>query len=121
MDPTGKWKLFKKFAEFGSNPGAANIFVFLDMREDSIDMGNYGVCMDGYPDQPAQYKFYDLPGSYHARACGFSFADGHAELKKWQDPRTTPSIKTGAQLPDIFASPNNVDIGWLQERATRLK
>jgi prepilin-type processing-associated H-X9-DG protein len=91
------------------------------MREDSIDMGNYGVCMDGYPDEPAKYKFFDLPGSYHARACGFSFADGHAELKKWLDPRTTPSLQTAAQLPDIFGSENNVDIAWMQERATRPK
>jgi len=121
LDPGGKWKLFRKFEQFGADPGAASVFVFLDMREDSIDMGNFGVCMDGYPDQPGQYKFYDLPGAYHARACGFSFADGHSELKKWQDPRTTPNLQTAADLPDKFASPNNVDIAWMQERATRLK
>jgi prepilin-type N-terminal cleavage/methylation domain-containing protein/prepilin-type processing-associated H-X9-DG protein len=26
----------------------------------------------------------DVPGSYHNGACGFSFADGHAEIKKWR-------------------------------------
>ena len=118
LDPAGKWKLFKKFSQFGADPGAASIFVFLDMREDSIDLGNFGVCMDGYPDDPAKYKFYDLPGAYHANACGFSFADGHAELRKWRDPRTTPPLQNGVDF-DKFASPNNVDIAWMQERATR--
>jgi prepilin-type N-terminal cleavage/methylation domain-containing protein/prepilin-type processing-associated H-X9-DG protein len=26
----------------------------------------------------------DVPGSYHGGACGFSFADGHAEVHKWK-------------------------------------
>jgi prepilin-type N-terminal cleavage/methylation domain-containing protein/prepilin-type processing-associated H-X9-DG protein len=121
IDPTGKWKLYSKFANFNSDPGAARIFVFLDMREDSIDMGNFGVCMDGYPNQPSAYRFFDLPGNYHNRACGFSFADGHAEIKKWLDPRTTPQIQAGGLLPDQYSSPNNPDIAWLQERATRAK
>jgi prepilin-type processing-associated H-X9-DG protein len=122
LDPSGKWRLYKKFSEFGSNPGAAGIFVFLDMREDSIDMGNFAVCMDGYSDNPNAYRFYDLPGAYHARACGFSFADGHAELKKWQDPRTTPALQVGAaDTGDTDKSPGNRDIAWMQERATRAK
>ena len=124
LDPTGKWKVFKKFSEFGADLGAANIFVFLDMREDSIDMGNFGVCMDGYPDQPNAYRFFDLPGSYHGQANSFSFADGHAEIKKWRDPRTCPPLQTGTKIEydfDLFSSPGNKDIAWMQERATRAK
>src|SRR5262249_17974483 len=26
----------------------------------------------------------DVPSSYHAGSCGFSFADGHAEIHKWK-------------------------------------
>jgi len=121
LDPAGKWKLYTKYSQFGTDPGASGIFVFLDMREDSIDMGNFGVCMDGYPNQPSAYRFFDLPGSYHARAGGFSFADGHAELKKWVDSRTTPQLQTGGAFSDQFPSPDNRDIAWLQERATRQK
>jgi prepilin-type N-terminal cleavage/methylation domain-containing protein/prepilin-type processing-associated H-X9-DG protein len=29
-------------------------------------------------------QWTDYPGSQHNGACGFSFADGHAEIKKWQ-------------------------------------
>lgn len=124
VDPTGKWKVYNKFSEFGADPGAANIFVFLDMREDSIDLGNFGVCMDGYPGQPSAYRFFDLPGSYHSQANSFSFADGHAEIKKWRDPRTCPPLQTGTKIAydfDLFSSPGNQDIAWMQERATRAK
>jgi len=123
-DPEDKWKLYTKSSDFGADPGAAGIFVFLDMREDSIDMGNFGVCMDGYPDQPNEYRFFDLPGSYHGQANSFSFADGHAEIKKWRDKRTCPPLQTGTKIAydfDLFKSPGNPDIAWMQQRATRLK
>ena len=29
--------------------------------------------------------FIDLPASYHAGACGFAFADSHAEIHKWKE------------------------------------
>src|ERR1017187_5164083 len=48
-----------------SDPGPDKVFVFLDMREDSIDMGNFLARMAGWPDQPELYGFFDLPGYYH--------------------------------------------------------
>ena len=102
-------------------PGPVRVFVFLDMREDSIDMGNFGTRMAGWPDQPSQYGFYDLPGYYHDLAGGFSFADGHSELRRWRDPRTTPPIVDGGLIPDMFTSPGNRDVAWLQDHATRPK
>jgi prepilin-type N-terminal cleavage/methylation domain-containing protein len=102
-------------------PGPSKVFVFLDMREDSIDMGNFGTRMAGWPDQPSLYGFYDLPGSYHHLACGFSFADGHSEIHRWRDSRTTPPLVSGGLIPDTFTSPDNPDVGWLQEHATRPK
>jgi prepilin-type processing-associated H-X9-DG protein len=103
------------------DPGPVKTFVFTDMREDSIDMGNFGVNMAGWPDKPALYGFWDLPGFYHNGSGNFAFADGHSELKRWLDPRTTPPIKPGIGYPDRFNSPNNPDIAWLQDHATRPK
>jgi prepilin-type N-terminal cleavage/methylation domain-containing protein len=114
------YRIFMKQNEI-TLAGADRIFVFLDMREDSIDMGNFATSMRGWPDQPDQYEFFDLPGAYHHRACGFSFADGHSEIKRWQDLRTTPDLKRDAQIMDYYKSPNNPDIRWLQERTTRRK
>jgi hypothetical protein len=102
-------------------PGPTKVFVFLDMREDSIDMGNFGTRMAGWPDQPDEYGFYDLPGFYHHFACGFSFADGHSEMKRWIDGRTTPPLVQGGLTDDTFESPGNPDVAWLQDKATRPK
>jgi len=121
----GGWKgyvsdfvIYRKYNEL-VRPGYSTIFVFLDMRQDSVDMGNFAVNMAGYPDNGKLYQFWDLPGFYHHRACGFSFADGHSEMKRWQDNRTTPPLKQTTLVNDRFQSPFNPDINWLQFHATR--
>jgi prepilin-type N-terminal cleavage/methylation domain-containing protein len=114
------WRVYLKSGDF-IDPGPAGTFLFLDMREDSIDWGNFATDMTGWPDYPGQTGFYDLPGSYHHRAGGFSFVDGHAELKRWRDDRTLPPLDFSGQIPDQFSSPNNPDVIWLQQHATRRK
>jgi prepilin-type N-terminal cleavage/methylation domain-containing protein len=104
----------------------AKIFVFLDMREDRVNWSNFMMDMAGfYPSNPSLYKWgSDMPGFYHNRGCGFSFTDGHSEMKKWLDPRTMPPLsKSGADPTsgaDIPAA-GSKDVAWLQERSTRLK
>jgi len=112
------WRVYLKANQM-TDPGPARTFVLLDMREDSIDIGNFATDMRGWPDQPTQTGFYDLPASYHNRAGGLSFADGHSEIKRWLDDRTMPLLIKGDLIPDILPSPNNQDIYWLQERCTR--
>jgi len=114
----GVWRIYLKANEM-IDPGPTRTFVLLDMREDSIDIGNFATDMTGWPDQPSQTGFYDLPASYHNRAGGLSFADGHSEIKRWLDERTMPPLVKGGLIPDILPSPNNKDVIWLQERCTR--
>lgn len=114
------WRVYLKMSEF-VNPGPSGIWLLMDMREDSIDWGNFATDMRGWPDHPESVGFYDLPGSYHNRSAGLSFADGHAVIKRWADPRTTPALVPGGMVPDQDSSPNNPDVRWLQERATRKK
>jgi prepilin-type N-terminal cleavage/methylation domain-containing protein len=114
------WRVYLKMNEF-VDPGPSGTFLLLDMREDSIDWGNFATDMTGWPDHPEKTGFYDLPGSYHHRAGGFSFVDGHAELKRWHDDRTMPPLDFDGEIPDSFSSPNNPDVVWLQQHATRLK
>jgi prepilin-type N-terminal cleavage/methylation domain-containing protein len=118
--PFSDYKIYRKQTEL-ADPGPSKVFVLLDMREDSIDMGNFGTRMAGWPDNPGSYGFFDLPGYYHHFACGFSFADGHSEIHRWRDSRTMPSLVGNGQVGDIFSSPNNNDVAWLQEHATRPK
>ena len=95
----GKWRIFLKASDM-VDPGPSKTFVFLDMREDSIDVGNFAPNMRGWPNQPSNYGFDDLPGYYHHFAAGFSFADGHSEIHRWRDPRTTPPIVQGGFVND---------------------
>ena len=104
-----------------SDPGPSKVFLLMDMREDSIDWGNFATDMRGSPDHPEQAGFYDLPASYHHRAGGLSFADGHGEIKRWRDDRTMPALVRDGYVSDVKPSPNNPDVIWLQERATRKK
>ncbi|MBI2946710.1 MAG: type II secretion system protein [Verrucomicrobia bacterium] len=117
----GGWRLYLRLGDM-VDPGPARTFIFLDMREDSVNQANFLVDMTGYPDQPTKTQFIeDYPASYHNRAGGFSFADGHSETKRWLDPRTMPPIKKGDYNVAIMGrlTPNNKDIIWMQERATR--
>jgi len=115
------WQLYLKLTDL-MDPGPSLTALFADERDDSINTGNFYTDMTGYPDQPALAQFnFDLPASYHNNAGGLSFADGHAEIKRWLDPRTTPPLRdynwTGTTIP----SPRNPDIAWLQYHATRRK
>lgn len=114
------YKIYTKYAEL-DNPGPSKTFVFIDMREDSIDMGNFAVNMAGYPSNRQLYGFWDLPGFYHNRGGGFSFADGHSEMKRWIDSRTTPPVVKGKPVADRISTPGNLDVEWLQDIATRPK
>jgi prepilin-type N-terminal cleavage/methylation domain-containing protein len=119
-DIWGSFKIYMKQSDLAT-PGPANLFVFLDMRQDSIDMGNFATKMAGWPDDPGSYGFWDLPGMMHHNACGFSFADGHSEIRRWRDDRTMPPLKSQGLVHDAVNSPNNPDVAWLQERTTRPK
>jgi len=116
------WRLYHKLNDV-ADPGPSNTLLFWDEREDAINVGNFGIDMSGFPDHPQATQFDgDLPASYHNRAGGLSFVDGHAEVKRWRDPRTTPPIRNGSLIlaaDGQLKSPNNPDIVWLQERATR--
>jgi len=117
------WRVYHKSSDM-NNPGPARTWVLMDEREDRINYGNAFTDMIGYADSPNAWRFhYDYPASYHHRAGGFSFADGHAEIKKWRDERTMPPINIGGawDATEYVPSPRNQDIFWMQDRSTRKK
>jgi prepilin-type N-terminal cleavage/methylation domain-containing protein/prepilin-type processing-associated H-X9-DG protein len=121
--PTGGWngeetrfKVNYKTSDMTA-PGPADTWVLLDEREDSINDGWFAVDMAGYG-RPQSYHIVDYPASYHNGAAGFSFADGHSEIHLWHDPRTTPALRHGQNLPLNQASPNNPDVGWFLAHTT---
>jgi prepilin-type N-terminal cleavage/methylation domain-containing protein/prepilin-type processing-associated H-X9-DG protein len=114
-----RYRIYDKASDV-VDPGPSLTWLFMDEREDSINDGELIVGMFGYPDSPSQWKIVDYPASYHNRAAGLSFVDGHAEIKRWQDNRTIPALKKGVELPLNAPSPKNPDVLWLMDRTTRL-
>jgi prepilin-type N-terminal cleavage/methylation domain-containing protein/prepilin-type processing-associated H-X9-DG protein len=90
-------------------PGPSDAFVFIDERSDSIDDGYFSVEMDAA-------QLANVPAAYHNGACGFTFADGHAEIHKWLDGRTMPPL--GDKFHKFIDAPGSVDVRWLQQHAT---
>jgi prepilin-type processing-associated H-X9-DG protein len=99
-------------------PGPSMTWLFMDEREDSINDGELVVGMSGYPDQPSQWMLVDYPASYHNRAAGIAFADGHGQIKRWVDRRTTPELRASQLIQLDVPSPDNPDVAWLQERSS---
>lgn len=83
-------------------------FVFIDERTETVDDGYFLVDVN-----PVE-TWANWPAIYHNNAGGLSFADGHAEIRKWVDPATTATpIVAGQTAPR--------DVRWIQERTTTRK
>ena len=121
----GGWSFangYKIYAKTTQIQPPSSIFIFLDMREDTVNWSNFMADMNGYsPNNPGSYAWADIPGSDHNRAGGFSFSDGHAEIKKWLDGRTCPPLVPGQAYnpPNPWSQANNQDIAWVQDHSTR--
>lgn len=55
----------------------------------------------------------DFPASYHNGACGFSFADGHAEIHKWRGSRIKAPVTYDGNLQlNVNAGDSVQDVIW---------
>jgi prepilin-type N-terminal cleavage/methylation domain-containing protein/prepilin-type processing-associated H-X9-DG protein len=89
-------------------PNPSGTWVFLDEHPDSIETGLFVVLLD-------QDYWDHLPASYHNGGCGFSFADGHSQIKKWLDPVTSQPIRfNNSYIWKPTPSPH--DQQWVKER-----
>jgi prepilin-type N-terminal cleavage/methylation domain-containing protein/prepilin-type processing-associated H-X9-DG protein len=116
MYPEVFFYIFHKTSDI-IDPGPAKTFVFVDEHEDSILGATFDVDM-GFAGPDTWWL--QLPASRHSGSGVFSFADGHAETKKWRDPRTVVPMKH-VWRSEGESSPNNPDVLWLRERATSRK
>ena len=95
-------------------PPPARAWVFVDEHPDSINDACFFVNTKL---APGSYAWIDLPASYHNGACGFAFADGHSEIKKWLTAGATGTIQPVKQTDfSELSCPNNPDVGWIIER-----
>ena len=110
-----KWFCFGKMGDF-VRPGPSQTFIFVD--EDHRSLNDAGFAVMGPPAawKGGEEKMIDWPAWYHNGACGFAFADGHSEIKRWVDGRT----KLGATPTSTPSQKGNLDIRWMSERTSAL-
>jgi len=88
----------------------AKTWLFLDEHPDSINDG-YFIC------NPTDTHWDDIVASYHNGACGFSFADGHAEIKKWQSASSMYPVQYSyPSTLKTFDALGKRDYAWYLER-----
>jgi prepilin-type processing-associated H-X9-DG protein len=92
-------------------PPPAKLLVMVDENDNSINDSAWGFEMPG----DRATAWVDVPSKRHGSACGFNFADGHAEIRHWMYPQylaaevpygrldyTYVEVNTPELDPDIF-------------------
>jgi len=102
-----RFTLFKKSQQITS---PANLFVYLDERSDSINDGWYA------SDPDTLYQVIDFPADYHGNAAGYGFADGHSEIHRFRDSRTTPPFNPNG-IPLNVNLNGDHDVFWMAQHA----
>ncbi len=66
---------------------------------------------------PGANAWQDIPACYHCGSCGFSFADGHSEIRKWLS-RASKYTAVQYFYPNTFNfdAAGRADFAWYLER-----
>jgi prepilin-type processing-associated H-X9-DG protein len=106
---------YRQFLKQTQVPRPAKTWLVLDEHPDSIN--------DGYfINNPTAGAWQDVPASYHGGACGFSFADGHSEIRKWKSNTSIyPAVRYTGPSAKSFDAAGKVDFKWYLERTGYIK
>ena len=96
------------------NPSPGQLWVFVDEHPDSIN--------DGWmiTDVTDPSHFTDLPAHYHDGACGFCYADGHAEVHRWLEGSTKVPVRKESRN-GFSVGKDRRDTAWLIAHSTALR
>jgi|SRR5450759_314419 prepilin-type N-terminal cleavage/methylation domain-containing protein/prepilin-type processing-associated H-X9-DG protein len=115
LNPKAPWttpgRVMKKQTDIVNGISPSTCWVFLDENDKTINDGWFVV-----PGPMSATAWVDCVASYHNRAGGLAFADGHAEIKRWRDGNVTgpnPTLFMNADPAGGYA-----DLRWMQLRST---
>lgn len=112
----GTYRIYTKLSTITS-PTPVDCWIFIDESPGTVNDG-YFLCDPGA--NPNQWV--DLPAAYHKGAGGICFVDGHAEIRKWRDPRIFDALNpTFSTYPSSPRETPPVDLPWLQKHSTARK
>ena len=113
--PQGLTNSVTKMAQFVS-PGPGNAWVFMDEHPDSIDDCQLYVNPADAEQTTSDGLFTELPASYHNKAGGVGFADGHVECHKWLEALTCPPVQYIQYVHSVNVGTASRDLMWLAQR-----
>ena len=98
-------------------PGPSQLFVFIDENPWTVNDSSF-ICL------PGGTSWIDCPATYHNGGSGLSFADGHAEIHRWQDgalAKYAPPNQMGnsPSQPPLQNPPT--DLNWLEGVSSYVK
>jgi prepilin-type processing-associated H-X9-DG protein len=100
---------YRQFLKTTDVPQPAKTWLTLDEHPDSINDAFFIT-------DPAVDNWQDIPASYHNGACGFSFADGHAEIRKWLSGTSVYPVDFVYGPVKTFDLLGQQDMDWYEER-----
>ncbi len=114
---SGVDRIYRKQSDI-VRPSPVDCWVFIDESPGTVNDG-YFLCDP--INNPSQWV--DLPAAYHNGAGGISFADGHAEIRKWHDGRILAALDPNFNTypTDPIPATYLTDLNWLQLRSSARK
>jgi prepilin-type N-terminal cleavage/methylation domain-containing protein/prepilin-type processing-associated H-X9-DG protein len=124
-----KWRIYGKSSHIAT---PTKTFVFVDEHPNSLNDAAFATQCTGAEARNTA-RIIDIPANYHNGACGFSFADGHSEIKRWISDRSGHDTGRGLKnMPVYFTGARNltlnfaaldawVDSKWMADNSTVLR
>lgn len=115
---------YQQYLKISQMMRPSDVFVFVDEHPNTIEDGlflNKDSSVTGYPVVYTQVPYSNgpqqiwqhLPASYHNKNASFSFADGHAEFHRWQDPETIQPIQPNIPYTAVDVTSDGADFQWM--------
>jgi len=93
-------------------PASAQALTFMEELVETINDGAFALQWDFDEQAKGDWTLRDKPEVLHGGSGNVSFADGHLETRRWQDPRTLNAPRDDAVMA------GNPDVLWLEQHAT---
>jgi prepilin-type N-terminal cleavage/methylation domain-containing protein/prepilin-type processing-associated H-X9-DG protein len=100
---------YRQFLKTTQVPKPSGTWLTIDEHPDTINDGFF-------INSPGDSSWNDVPASYHNGACGFSFADGHSEVKKWKSATSIYNVQFNDPPNKYFDAAGRNDFTWYIQR-----
>ncbi len=117
----GFYPTYAQFLRASNIPNPAGLYVTMDEHPDSINAGFLKTDPHADISQWSPQNWNDIPATYHDGACGFAFADGHAEIHRFKSRVCTilPVTYGTPPYPSLTSDPYAVqDALWVAIRTS---